>query len=130
MAHSQREDFPWRGTTLAIHLARLVSLAFGALTVWATWGLAREVYPDSPLIALGAAALVAFTPQFVFISSVTSNDSSAAALSTSDAVGDCPAGAPWRHPSAGRADGCAGRVGKSDQNKHHLAGRICDCSDS
>ena len=82
MVHTEREAFPWRGATLAIHLARLVSLVFGALAVLAAWGLAREVSPDSDLIPLATAALVAFTPQFVFISSVVSNDSSAAALST------------------------------------------------
>jgi len=64
---------------LAIRLARLVSLAFGALTVLATWGLTREAFPSSPV---AAAAFVALTPQFVFMSSVASNDSSAAALST------------------------------------------------
>lgn len=82
MIHTDREAFPWRGAALAIHLARLVSLVFGALAVLATWGLAREVFPDSAGMALGAAALVAATPQFVFMSSVASNDSSAAALST------------------------------------------------
>jgi hypothetical protein len=82
MAHTEREAFPWSGAALAIHLARLVSLAFGALTVLAAWGLAHEVFPDSNLIPLATAALVALTPQFIFVSSVTSNDSSAAALST------------------------------------------------
>jgi len=82
LAHTEQEAFPWRGPFLAIHLARLVSLAFGALAVLATWGLAREVFPDMPFLAMAAAAIVAFTPQFVFSSSVTSNDSSAAALST------------------------------------------------
>ena len=82
MAHTEREAFPWSGATLATHLARLVSLAFGALTVLAAWGLAREVSPNSSLIPLATAALVALTPQFIFVSSVTSNDSSAAALST------------------------------------------------
>ena len=82
MAHTEREAFPWSGAALAIHLARLVSLAFGALTALAAWGLAREVFPDSNLIPLATAALVALTPQFIFVSSVTSNDSSAAALST------------------------------------------------
>lgn len=82
MIHTDREAFPWRGAALAIHLARLVSLVFGALAVVATWGLAHEVFPDSAGTAMAAAALVAATPQFVFMSSVASNDSSAAALST------------------------------------------------
>ena len=82
LIHTEREQFPWRGAVLAIRLARFVSLAFGLLTVWAAWGLGQEAFPQKPALALGVAAVVAFHPQFLFISSVTSNDSAAAALST------------------------------------------------
>ncbi len=81
LIHTEREAFPWRGAVLALHLARFVSLALGLLTVLAAWGLGREVFPGSPA-ALGVAAVVAFTPQFLFISGVASNDSAAAALAT------------------------------------------------
>ncbi|MEA3341903.1 MAG: glycosyltransferase family 39 protein, partial [Chloroflexota bacterium] len=80
--HTGRERFPWRGAVLAIRLARFVSLGFGLLTVFATWGLGREAFPQRPALALGVAAVVAFHPQFLFISGVASNDSAAAALST------------------------------------------------
>ena len=82
LIHTDREAFPWQGAVLAIRLARLVSLLFGVGAVVATWGLAREAFPRHPGRALGAAALVALTPQFLFISGVVSNDSAAAALST------------------------------------------------
>jgi hypothetical protein len=82
LIHTEREAFPWRGAVLAIRLARLVSLAFGMGAVLATWGLAREAFPRHRGRALGAATLVALTPQFLFISGVVSNDSAAAALST------------------------------------------------
>ncbi|MBU0704282.1 MAG: DUF2142 domain-containing protein, partial [Chloroflexi bacterium] len=82
LIHTEREQFPWRGAVLALRLARFVSLAFGLLTVVAAWGLGREAFPQKPALALGVAAVVAFHPQFLFISSVTSNDSAAAALST------------------------------------------------
>ncbi len=82
LIHTEREQFPWRGAVLAVRLARFVSLAFGVLTVVAAWGLGREVFPQQPVWALSVAALVAFTPQFLFISSVVSNDSTTAALST------------------------------------------------
>lgn len=64
---------------LAVHLARWLSLAAGAVTVWATWRLANEVLAGSgsehsAILAWGAAALVAFSPQFLFISSSASND--------------------------------------------------------
>jgi 4-amino-4-deoxy-L-arabinose transferase-like glycosyltransferase len=82
LIHTAREQFPWHGAVLAVRLARCVSLAFGLLTVVAAWGLGREAFPQRPFLALGVAALVAFTPQFLFISGVVSNDSAAAALAT------------------------------------------------
>ncbi len=82
LIHTAREAFPWRGAVLALRLARFVSLAFGLLTVLAAWGLGREAFPEHPAAAIGVAAVVAFTPQFLFISGVASNDSAAAALAT------------------------------------------------
>lgn len=78
--HVVPEDFPYAGTALAVHIARLVAALFGALTVVVTYGLAREVFPDRKSIALIAASIVAFMPQFVFISGAASNDTSAAAM--------------------------------------------------
>jgi hypothetical protein len=74
---------PWTGSraALALRVTRLASLIFGALTVVAAWGLGREAFGDERG-ALLTAALVAFHPQFVFISSVVSNDSAVAALGT------------------------------------------------
>ncbi len=82
LIHTEREQFPWRGAVLALRLARSVSLAFGLLTVVAAWGLGQEAFPQRPALALGVAAVVAFHPQFLFISGVASNDSATAALST------------------------------------------------
>ena len=69
-----REAWPWRGTVLAIHIARLLSVAMGAATVYLTYRLGQAVLPDRPEIALGAAAFNAFTPMFVFISGSVNND--------------------------------------------------------
>ena len=41
--HTDSESFPFTRTTLAVHLARLLSILFGAVTVWATYHLATEV---------------------------------------------------------------------------------------
>jgi 4-amino-4-deoxy-L-arabinose transferase-like glycosyltransferase len=70
----QREAFPWHGTVLAVHLARLLSLLMGAATVWLTYRIALELFPDRPWLALGAAAVNAFTPMFIFISGAVNND--------------------------------------------------------
>ncbi|MEO8398000.1 MAG: glycosyltransferase family 39 protein, partial [Chloroflexota bacterium] len=72
--HSDLEAFPWRGTVLAVHIARFLSIALGLGTVIVTFRLARELFPARPEIALGAAALNAFLPMFLFISGSVNND--------------------------------------------------------
>jgi len=75
IVHRQEaETFPWRGTTLAVHIARFFSIALGLGTVLGTYQLAREIFPDWPMVALGAAALNAFLPMFLFISASVNND--------------------------------------------------------
>jgi Dolichyl-phosphate-mannose-protein mannosyltransferase len=92
VAHGSREYMPWRGFVLAWHLARLVSVALGAATVVLTYAIARALKKrleirdwrlqdsqnlvsnlQSP-VPLLAAALVAFNPQFLFISALVTND--------------------------------------------------------
>ncbi len=68
------ERFPWRGTVLSIHLVRLFSVALGAWAVYLTWALVHELYADPPWLALAAAAVHAFTPMYLFISSSVNND--------------------------------------------------------
>jgi hypothetical protein len=79
--HTAREDLPWTGSVLAVHVARLVSLLFGALTVAGVYVAGHTVTGRQDL-ALLSAALVAFTPQFVFISASVNNDSLMAATAT------------------------------------------------
>lgn len=79
--HTSGEDFPWRGTVLAIRLTRLVSLLFGALGVVATWGLGGELWPSSDWLPLLAAGVTAFVPQFLFMGGVVTNGTAAMALS-------------------------------------------------
>ena len=72
--HGPDEAFPWRGEALAAHLARLVNLLFGALTVWLTWRTARAIWPGRPALATGSAAFVAFNPMFLYIQSSVHDD--------------------------------------------------------
>jgi hypothetical protein len=81
-AHRAAEDYPYRGDVLAIHLVRLLSVALGALTVALTYGIARALFPGRRLVAPLAAAIVAYDPQFAFISGVVNNDNAIAATST------------------------------------------------
>ena len=68
------EAFPWRGTVLAVHLIRFLSVLMGTAAVYLTYLIVREVLPDQPALALGAAAIHAFTPMYVFISGSVNND--------------------------------------------------------
>ena len=68
------EAFPWKGTALAVHIIRLYSVLLGLGTVWVTYQIGREIFPDWPSVALGAAGLTAFLPMFLFISGSVNND--------------------------------------------------------
>jgi len=76
------ERFPWRGTALAVHIIRFLSVLMSAAAVTFTYLIAREVLPDRPALALGAAAIHAFTPMVVFISASVNNDNLAVLLSS------------------------------------------------
>ncbi|MCU0520877.1 MAG: glycosyltransferase family 39 protein [Anaerolineae bacterium] len=76
------ERFPWSGTVLAVHLVRLLSVALGTWAVALTWSLARELWPDQRWVAPAAAAVHAFTPMVLFISSSVNNDNLIVPLST------------------------------------------------
>ncbi len=80
MVHGPAHAWPWHGVALAAHLARLLSIVLGAVTVVATYGVARSVAPKWSMVAVLAAALVAFNPQFLFISAAVSNDNLVTAL--------------------------------------------------
>lgn len=82
VVHSSAEEFPWRGTTLAVHLIRFVSIAMGALTVAATGALVREIAPARRDWAMGAMAIVAFNPMFIFLSASVNNDNLVTLLAT------------------------------------------------
>ena len=74
VVHSQQEAFPWHGTALAVHLIRFLSVLMGAATVFLTYLIALEIFPARKNLALGAAAVNAFTPMFLFISGAVNND--------------------------------------------------------
>ncbi len=79
--HTGAERFPWRGTALAVRLARFLSALMSAGTVYFTYRLAQEVLPGRPDLGLAAAAVTAFTPMFLFISGAVNNDNLASLLS-------------------------------------------------
>ena len=99
VAHGSREYWRWQGFVLAWHLARLVSVALGAATVVFTYLTAKAIdcrlqiadcrlgarqstiYNLQSTMPLLAAGLVAFNPQFLFVSALITNDALLTALS-------------------------------------------------
>lgn len=69
---SSRDIAPYHGLALAWHLARGVSALLGGLTIWLTYLTARRCLTAG--LALGAAALLALNPQFIFAHALVSND--------------------------------------------------------
>jgi hypothetical protein len=75
---SGKEQFPWTGSVLAIHLVRFLTLTFGVGTVILTHHLSRELFPGRPALAFGATALTALNPMFLFVSASVNNDAMSA----------------------------------------------------
>ena len=48
VVHTDRERWPWRGATLAIHLIRLASTAMGAASLWCGYQVTRRLFPYDP----------------------------------------------------------------------------------
>ncbi len=72
--HSADQQFPYRGTALAAHVTRLVSVLLGTVPVLATYLTAGTLFPERKDLALGAMAVSAFWPQLLFMGSVINND--------------------------------------------------------
>ncbi len=100
VAHGQADGWPWRGVALAAHVVRFFSVLLGAVTVTSTYLLARALFPERLPPALLAAALVAFNPQFLFLSGTVNNDNLVTAA--------CAFGLYWLTMLMGRRD-AAGR---------------------
>lgn len=79
--HTEAEQWPYRGAVWAVRAARLLSSLLGAATIALVYQIARDLFTgramtdaSRALIANLCAALVAFNPKFIHISSIVSND--------------------------------------------------------
>jgi hypothetical protein len=68
------------GALLALRVLRLLSIAMGAAVVASAYRLARLLVPTCTAVAPGAAALTAFNPSFVYMTSGAHNDNLATLL--------------------------------------------------
>lgn len=75
--HPLSQSFPYRNTTLAVHIARWFSILLGAGTIFLTFIIATFIFPPTdnfPSFLYLPSAFLAFIPQFIFIHSSANND--------------------------------------------------------
>lgn len=72
--HPALESWSSNSTARAIYVLRGLSMIFGALSIGGVWLAARSALPRRPGLWIGAAALIAFNPQFIANSAAVSND--------------------------------------------------------
>ncbi len=72
--HGPDEAWPYRDASLAAHLARWVTLLWGAAAVALTIAIARTLLPEYPAVSLVAGALIAFNPMFLYLGAAVNND--------------------------------------------------------
>lgn len=80
--HTGRDRRPIWGAALAIYVVRWMSVLLAAITVLGTYLIALELFPAQRGFAASAAALVAFTPQHLYLAGTVNNDNLITPLST------------------------------------------------
>jgi 4-amino-4-deoxy-L-arabinose transferase-like glycosyltransferase len=78
--HPDSEHFPYQGTVLAVHTVRGLSVAISLVGILLTYLIGLTIAPSRREIAIGAMAIHAFWPQFLFNGSVVTNDVLASAI--------------------------------------------------
>lgn len=72
--HGPDEAWPYHGVVLMVHVARWVNVVLGALMVGVTYQIVLAIFAQRASLAASAAAIVAFNPQFLFMSGAINND--------------------------------------------------------
>lgn len=80
--HPPAQRYTWQRTVLAVHVLRGLSLLLGAMTVLLAWHIATLVFPGQPVLPFAVAGIVAFVPQFLFVSASVNNDNAITFLGT------------------------------------------------
>lgn len=73
-AHLPGETWRASASVRTATLLRMISLALGLSTLVCTYHIGRTLFPEQPLLSLGAAACVGLNPQFVSLSAGVTND--------------------------------------------------------
>jgi 4-amino-4-deoxy-L-arabinose transferase-like glycosyltransferase len=78
--HFGQDEFPWKGSVLGLHIVRFMTVALGAVALYAMYQAVHLLIPEHPWAPLGATALVGFNPSFLFMSSTVHHDTLQAAI--------------------------------------------------
>ncbi len=62
------------GTLTTLYEFRLVSVALGAIVVWLSYLIARQLFPGDVSVRIGVPVFVALQPQFAFESAIVNHD--------------------------------------------------------
>jgi hypothetical protein len=73
---------PWDGALLTLHLLRALSPFLQVVTIIGVYAIARLIFPQRPGLAILAAGLTAFNPQFLSVASGVNNDNLVTPLAT------------------------------------------------
>jgi 4-amino-4-deoxy-L-arabinose transferase-like glycosyltransferase len=80
MLHFGQDLFPWKGTVLAIHVLRFMTISLGAVAVYAIYRAAMVFFQGHGWAPLGVAAVIGLNPSFIFMSSTVHHDTLQAAI--------------------------------------------------
>ena len=80
MLRQPAEAFPWQGTVLALHAARVVSALLTSLAVWLIAASVNLIFGRGSPAALLGTAIAAFNPQVIFIGAMVNNDAMVTAM--------------------------------------------------
>jgi len=80
MLRQPAEGFPWQGTILALHAARVVSALLTGLAVALIASSANVIFGRATPAALFAPAIAGFNPQVIFIGAMVNNDAMVMAM--------------------------------------------------
>ncbi len=70
----------FEGTSLAVHIIRVIGLVLGAVTIFTVYEISRFIAPHRPTVAFVATALTGLNPMFIFVSASVNNDTLAMTL--------------------------------------------------
>ena len=106
-AHSDKSSFLTIPEPVTLIGLRLLSMGLGAVTLWATYVVARQIFPAQEAVAVMAATIVAGWPQFLYMSRAINNDVPATALAVATLAVLLQAGRPNRFIIAAALAGLA-----------------------